>query len=301
MSMYDRLRRRSSLYSAWGRVVRGSQMPGADGVSVRQFERGLDVHIDRLTAALADRSYQPGPLRAFDRTVGGRVRRFAVPSVRDRIVQRAALDTIAHRLGHVEHADSFAYRKGTGWLDALRRVGQLRDQGLAWVYRFDVENFFESIPHAPLHDRLVQTLGSSPVVELLMGWVSAPIVTGDGLQQPERGVPMGTAIAAALANHYLTPVDRAVETPTSRLVRYADDVVVACGDQQDALDAQLRAEVQLSSLGLRPNSSKSYISTFERGFGFLGWVFHGAHGWPEEPSDWPHPMAAPNIRHGGQR
>jgi retron-type reverse transcriptase len=295
-TLYQRLHRRSALYSAWGRVVRGTQMPGADGIGLRRFERDLDDHIDRLRSALADRTYRPGPLRTFERESRTQVRLFAVPTVRDRIAQRAALDVLAGRLGRAEHADSFAYRKGSGWLDALRRVGSHRDHGLRWVYRFDVERFFESIPHAELRNALEATLVSPPVVELLMAWVAAPVVTCDGLAQPSAGVPMGTPIAAALANHFLTPLDKGLDGPESKVVRYADDVVVACADHETAIRAQVRAEGLLADLGLRANPSKSYLSTFERGFGFLGWVFHGNGGWPEDPRDWPHAMSAGTQR-----
>ncbi len=298
-TLYQRIHQRSALYSAWGRVVRGTEMPGADGVSLSRFGHDLDGHIERLRSTLADRTYRPGPLRTFERSAGGRRRVFAVPTVRDRVAQRAALDVLARRLGRTEHADSFAYRRGTGWTDALRRVAAHRDDGLRWVYRFDIERFFESIPHGQLEEALLRSLVSPPVVELLMRWVSAPVVTADGMEQPSVGVPMGTAIASALANHYLTPLDLGVDSPTSRVVRYADDLVVACSDLDAALQAQVRAECILTRLGLRPNPAKSYVSSFDRGFGFLGWVFHGDGGWPEDPNDWPHPMATsrgPGVR-----
>ncbi len=43
---------------------------------------------------------------------------------------------------------------------------------------------------------------------------------------------------------------------------------------------------------LRLNDAKTYVSSFERGFSFLGWVFHGDSGYEEAPTDgWTHPMS----------
>lgn len=48
------------------------------------------------------------------------------------------------------------------------------------------------------------------------------------------------------------------------------------------------------------NRDKSYVSSFERGFSFLGWVFHRDGGYEEDPavSGWVHPMSVGRGRRG---
>ena len=42
---------------------------------------------------------------------------------------------------------SFAYRRGRSWVDALARAGRCRAQGLRWVFRTDIADFFGSVEH----------------------------------------------------------------------------------------------------------------------------------------------------------
>lgn len=240
----------------------------------RQFAPRLSAELASLSADIRSGSYSPLPLRAVERERDGKIRVFAIPTVRDRIAQRSALDVLSRPLQYREHDSSFAYRRGRSWQQALRRVEYLRDRGLRHVYRFDIADFFGSIPHDRLRSRLLETFENGRVVDLLLGWVRTPLIGTSGMTTPDRGLPLGSALSAALANHFLTPMDEMIDRPTARLVRYADDGLVACADHDAALRARERAEAALRRLGLRAHPTKSYLSDFDRGVGFLGCVFH---------------------------
>ena len=65
---------------------------------------------------------------------------------------------------------------------------------------------------------------------LLRGWLEAghPRRGWNGGRR-QRGTPQGAVISPLLANIYLHPLDELMATLGYRMVRYADDFVVLCG------------------------------------------------------------------------
>lgn len=273
-------------------------MAGVDGVTTERFGRDLVTALSRVSDALRSRTYEPQPLlRLTIRERIGKERRLGVPTVRDRVVQRAFLSVLGGRLRAASTDASFAYRRGRSWLDALRRAEECRDAGLRWVYRADIEAFFETIDHRLLAGRVARLCRDDEAERIVMDWATAPVVTPDGIEWPAAGVPQGAPISPALANHFLSPFDEAVDGRRGRLVRFADDLAVFCADVDTAECARADVESALAALRLRPNPSKSYVSSFDRGFSFLGWVFFGEDGFEEEPGDgWTHPMTVGRRR-----
>lgn len=274
-----------ALYTAWGKVVRGTDMPGADGLTPGRFADQLTVHIARLREDLLSAAYRPGPLRTFMRRTGRKDRLFAIPTVRDRVAQRAALDVLAPHLDGEQSASSFAYRRGRSWMDALEEAARCGAFGLRWVVRFDIADYFASIDHGLLRAQLGRLFDEQRVVELLMGWVAAPQIGAEGYVHPTTGIPLGAAISASLANHHLAGFDRTVAEAHGRLVRYADDGAVFCLSPESARQCLLDVEGELGHLRLRVNPAKTYVSSFDRGFGLLGYVFYGDRAYPEDTSD----------------
>ena len=62
-----------------------------------------------------------------------------------------------------------------------------------------------------------------------------------------------------LANVYLHRLDRAWRGGYGRLVRYADDALVMCRSQGQAVAALARLTVLLADLGLEPKAAKTRI------------------------------------------
>ena len=80
------------LLVAWDRVRgnKGARSAGVDGATAYSVEAGLgvEVFLDRLRAALKDRSFRPLPVR--ERMIpkpGGKKRRLGIATVTDRVVQ----------------------------------------------------------------------------------------------------------------------------------------------------------------------------------------------------------------------
>jgi retron-type reverse transcriptase len=82
-------------------------------------------------------------------------------------------------------------------------------------------------------------------------------------------------ISPLLCNIALHELDVALERAGWNFARYADDFVVLTRSEAEARAAWDDTETALAGLGLRFEPSKTWVTSFERGFSFLGVTFKG--------------------------
>lgn len=268
-------------------------MAGADGIGVAEFAADLGPRLEALSRLLTAGRYRAQPVRAVMAVRGGRRRERGVPTVVDRIVQRAFLRVCAPVLESTRAEVSFAYQRGRSWTDALHRAHRYREAGLRWVFRTDIADYFASVDHAMLAEQVAVRLQDRQAEELVAGWVSAPTLTSRGLRARTRGLPEGGPISPALANLHLREFDEVVDGRFGRLVRFADDLALFCADVDAAVAGAHQIGEELARLGLALNPTKSCVTSFESGFRMLGWEFDRVGGRPErERCGWTHPLSA---------
>ncbi|TNE65424.1 MAG: CRISPR-associated endonuclease Cas1 [Alphaproteobacteria bacterium] len=266
-SLFDHIIAADSLARAWQKVYRNAGAPGGDGVSTGAFAADSDLRLRRLAHDLASGLYRPGPLRwlMIPKRQGGQ-RQLAIPCVVDRVAQTSAAMVLAPVLEPHFEDSSFAYRPGRSAEQAARRVALLRRQGFHWVVDGDLKDYFDSIPHRPLLDRLARYVADDRVLDLVALWLEASSDAG-------VGVPQGSPISPLLANLYLDDVDEAIAGQGVRLVRFADDFVLLCKSRPKAENALERLQGLCAAHGLALNADKTRIVGFDQAFSFLGKKF----------------------------
>lgn len=151
-SLTKKLISTQNLLSGWQKVRDNHGCAGADGVSIEDFEHNLQRNLSLLAVEVSRKTYHPLPLLEIlvDKGKGdGESRALSVPTVRDRVVQAAALNILEPIFeAEFEHC-SFAYRKGCSWQQAIHKVREYYEQGYRWVLDADIDAFFDSVP--PFH------------------------------------------------------------------------------------------------------------------------------------------------------
>jgi len=101
------------------------------------------------------------------------------------------------------------------------------------------------------------------VVLYVRRWLTAPMQMPDGtVMARERGTPQGSAVSPVLANlylHYAVDAWLAREWPTVQFERFADDAVVHCATERQAMQVQAALADRLDSVGLRLHPDKTKI------------------------------------------
>lgn len=286
------------LLVAWDRVRsnKGARSAGVDGATAYSIEagQGVGVFLDRLRASLKDRSFHPLPVR--ERMIpkaGGKKRRLGIATVTDRVVQ-ASLKLVLEPIFEADFLPcSYGFRPNRRTHDAVAEVRHFTSRSYEWIVEGDIKACFDEISHAALMDRVRKRVGDKRVLALVKAFLKAGILTEEReLKDTDTGTAQGSILSPLLSNVALSVLDehfsrgpggsaatqyqrakrRRAGLPNYRLVRFADDWVLAvAGTQADAQELREEAAEVLSTMGLRLSPEKTLITHIDEGLDFLGW------------------------------
>jgi RNA-directed DNA polymerase len=114
------------------------------------------------------------------------------------------------------------------------------------------------------------------VLALLDGFLRQDIMTAMAQWRPTAGTPQGAVISPLLANLYLHPLDLLMEQSGRRMVRYADDFVILCRTEAEAVAALRQVAAWVAANGLTLHPDKTRVGDCRQpghGFEFLGYRF----------------------------
>lgn len=270
-----------TLRAAWQHIRSKGAAGGTDGMSVEEFSRDAEAHLDELRRDLVEERYVPQPLQQIGipkRPGSAETRVLRLPSVRDKVAQEAVRSVLEPILDRRFLDCSYGYRLGKGASRAIARVTHyLRYLRHRWVATADIDNFFGSIDQDLLLDRLREVVREEGLLRLVHLWLRMGAVDGRGRwHDVYSGIGQGGVISPLLANFYLHPFDEHLTTAGFGLVRYADDFVICQAERSQAEDALVKATAYLQQpLGLRLNANLRPIASADEGFDFLGIAFLG--------------------------
>ncbi len=239
-SLIDKVYDPLNLYAAARKVTGKKKAAGVDGQSCEAFEEHLLVETRNLSEEIKAQTYRPSAVRRVHIPKPGRpneTRPLGIPTVRDRVVQRAMLDVIEPILDHQFHERSFGFRHGVGAHDALRVVEQKLQEGYVYVVDADLKGYFDSIPKDRLLALVKEHISDSRMLKLLKLFLDQDILEELRQWTPIAGVPQGAVLSPVLSNLYLNPLDHQMAEEGFEMVRYADDFVVLCRSQFEAESA----------------------------------------------------------------
>lgn len=261
--VYDVDRLRQEYYA-----LKPTAAAGVDGQTWGAYGTALESNLRDLSGRLERGAYRARPVkRAWIPKADGRLRPIGVPTLEDKIVQRAT----ASVLGAVYESDfmgfSYGYRPGRGAHDALDSlsVGITRCK-ISWVLDADLRGFFDTIDHEWLVKFVEYRIADRRVIRHIKKWLRAGVLEDGTWTQPEHGTSQGGSISPLLANVYLHYVfDLWVHQWRQRtargeviVVRYADDFVVGFQYHSDAerFLGELRQRLAKFHLELHPDKTR---------------------------------------------
>jgi group II intron reverse transcriptase/maturase len=134
----------------------------------------------------------------------------------------------------------------------------------------DISGFFDNIPHHVVMKGLSQVVADGNILNLVQKFLTAGVLEDGVVQSTTLGTPQGGVLSPLLANIALNFLDWHLDRLGLHFVRYADDFVVLCQTEHQAKEAQTQIEQFLGTLGLSLSPTKTKVTTFMKGFTFLG-------------------------------
>ena len=221
--------------------------------------RGLAT-LDTVHAALKHERFEFRPAVALHYNFNGKHRTLYIAPWEERIVELVLYRILTRSLQNWFSPNSYAYREQWYGLDRCQsRIARLlrEHSGPLYAVKRDISRYFDSVDHNILLAQLGELVDPSDYLfRLLDQRVRFRYHEDAEEHRATVGIPFGTAIACALANVYLTPLDRAIEQlPDVRYFRYADDTIAFAPEEALALEVRERMNYQLSALKLHTKPS----------------------------------------------
>jgi RNA-directed DNA polymerase len=289
----------------------GANTPGIDGMDKQRMQAGLAENLAGLRTDLLSGNYRPQPVkRIYIPKANGKRRPLGIPTLRDRIVQRAMLMAMEPVWESDFHRLSYGFRPERSVHHAVRTVRiQLQDSGTGtkgrWVIEGDLASYFDTVHHRLLVQCVRRRIRDERFIDLLWHILKAGHVDQGLFVASSEGVPQGGVLSPLLSNIMLHEFDAWLEAqylngkarkdrwawnfgiqqgrpitvrenrqwkPAVAYCRYADDFVVIVKGTKAHAEA-IREECRdflEGRLKLTLNMDKSHITHVDDGFVFLG-------------------------------
>ena len=289
-ALYDKIFREDILAHAYAQCRSNKGAPGVDGQDFADVEAyGVERWLGELALALKEETYRPDPIRrVYIPKANGKLRPLGISTLRDRTCMTAAMLVLDPIFEADLPPEQYAYRQSRNAQQAVIDAEETLFLDHPEVVDADLADYFGSIPHSELMRSLSRRIVDGRVLHLIKMWLECAVEDTDDkgrktrtteAKDSERGISQGSPLSPLLANIYMR---RFVlgwkklgleESLGSRIVTYADDLVILCrrGNAEEALT---RMRELMGRLKLTVNEEKTRICKVpEETFDFLGYTF----------------------------
>lgn len=262
------------LREAWQHVRKDGAV-GVDGQTAADYELALEDNLQSLLDRFKSGTYHAPPVRRvhIPKGDGTKTRPIGIPTIEDKVLQKA-VTMVVEAIYEQDFLDcSYGFRPGRSAHDALERLwhGAMAVGG-GFVVDIDISAFFDSLSHSELRALLDQRVRDGVLRRTIDKWLRAGVMEAGQVARPETGTPQGGVISPLLANIYLHEV---LDTwfvqevqprlrRESHLIRYADDAVIVCALEEDALRIMEVLPKRLARFGLTLHPDKTRLVRFVR-------------------------------------
>jgi group II intron reverse transcriptase/maturase len=288
-ALYDKMYREDILGFAYACCLENRGAAGVDGQTFEDIETyGYERWLDELAEELRKQTYRPQAVRrVYIPKPDGKERPLGIPTIKDRVVQMAALLVLEPIFEADLQPEQHAYRPGQSALDAVQKVQALLQSGHREVVDADLSGYFDSIPHADLMKSVARRISDGRLLGLMKAWLETPVEEQDERGRKHRttrnkdegrGTPQGAPLSPLLANLYMRrfilgwkalDYERRLD---AHIVNYADDFVICCRGTADQAMTVMRD--MMAKLKLTVNETKTRLCRVpEETFDFLGYTF----------------------------
>lgn len=274
----------------------GKKAVGIDGIDKETYGKDLNQNIAKLISSMKAMAYRPGPVKEVlipKEGKPGATRPLGISGFEDKIVQKMMQQILESIYDPLFLECSYGFRPGRGCHDAIRALQHhLHNNAIQTIIDIDLKNFFGTIDHRILESILKEKIKDTKFIRYINRMFKAGVLSNGDMVMSDEGVPQGSICSPVLSNifaHYA--IDLWIEDmvkPNCKgkvtLFRYADDAIICCQYDGDALRIRKALTKRLEKFKLELNEEKTKQVPFDKRliaqgieqgtFDFLGFTFY---------------------------
>ena len=260
-----------ALYAAF-LSLRTEASAGVDGVTYKQYDVNTWEKIPILHEKLKSDEYRAQPLRRiYIPKEDGKQRPISIPSLEDKIVQRATVKLLNAIYEQDFLECSYGFRPGRNAQHALDEIGRvICRRPISFVLEADICSYFDNIVRSQLMEMIEKRVSDGSILRLIRKWITIGVIDEGRLLVTETGTGQGQVISPLLANIYLHYVldEWFQEVVKPRLkgeayeIRYADDFILCFQFREDAEKVVEVLHQRFAKYGLQLHPVKTRLIEF---------------------------------------
>jgi len=274
----------------------GKKAVGIDGIDKETYGKDLNQNIAKLISSMKAMAYRPGPVKEVlipKEGKPGATRPLGISGFEDKIVQKMMQQILESMYDPLFLECSYGFRPGRGCHDAIRALQHhLHNNAIQTIIDIDLKNFFGTIDHRILESILKEKIKDTKFIRYINRMFKAGVLSNGDVVMSDEGVPQGSICSPVLSNifaHYA--IDLWIEEMVKpnckgevKLFRYADDAIICCQFNGDALRIRKALTKRLEKFKLELNEEKTKQVPFDKRliaqgieqgtFDFLGFTFY---------------------------
>ena len=230
---------RLMVWQAYKEVRANKGSAGIDDMGWDYLEQNKSTELYKLWNRLTSGSYFPQAVKqvAIPKKGGGE-RQLGIPTILDRIAQQVVKLHLERKVEPLFHESSFGYRPNRNAHQAVIQANK-HSFNHDFAIDLDIKGFFDTIDHELLMKAVKHYCSDKWVLMYVERWLKAGLIQPQGnFVSTNTGTPQGGVISPLLANLFLHVVfDKWMDKhhPEKPFERYADDIVVHCKTEKQAL------------------------------------------------------------------
>jgi RNA-directed DNA polymerase len=274
------------LYDATRLVIANDGASGIDALDCAAVKGKEWEFAKGISAKLRSGRYCPSAVRrVYIPKRDGRKRPLGIPTVEDRVVQRALALLMEPIYERVFLPNSYGFRRGRSGVECVAVTAQEVYRHRS-VLEADIERFFDTVPHRKLLGMLKDKIIDPRILDLIRAFLQAGYLERTKPWQATwMGTPQGGPLSPLLANvylHYALDVRfKELGLKRSQLLRYCDDFIIISQKEYELEKVERHLSEWMRQAGLKLKEAKTrrvdmHNDKHDRQshFDFLGFRFH---------------------------
>lgn len=264
---------------------------GVDGETWRSYDVKREECIPQLLTAFKSGRYRAPHIRRVHIPKGdGKFRPLGLPTVEDKVLQKAVTDVLTPVYEQLFHPSSYGYRSGKSPHQGLEELfSEVSFKNKRYIIDADIQNYFGSINHQHLREFLDRRIKDGVIRKMIDKWLKAGVLENGQVTYSTEGTPQGGTISPLLSNVYLHYVldewfneqIRPLLKGEGMLIRFADDFLLGFTNKEDAIRVLQVLPRRMGKYGLTLHPEKTRLIELRAGkkqpghtFDFLGFTHY---------------------------